>query len=722
MHRRMIKKHRFVPVAAAVTVLFSGAALAQTPTEQSADDGTNAALPEVRVSTIAPAPLPSTTSVTSADLQDKFITDWRRMGAEDPGVDWDEANRTLTIRGMDQNRLLMTVDGIRLPDYYESIRTNRSGNDMVEFGSLSSLDIIRNGADSDRAPLGAEVNLHTLEPADLIAPGKTMGALVKSDYQGADSSWGLQTAIATRWGDSSTPTSMLLQLGGRRGHELDNQGSNSALGSTRTTPNPTDTTKTNGLLKLQQVFEGGHRLALTGEFRDAKSKYENDTASSAATTLQQVDPDEQKRRRLSLQYDYDGAGRNGWIDGAQAIAWWQKLDQGYHYDSYSRTTGVQAGWRDESYSQNMYGLQGHVDKRIVAGGATNDIRLGGEWWHSRVEQYTGDKASSSAYVHVNQRDMPTTDATAYGLTLRDRISWDDGRFALTPALRYDNYQYRPKSDAAYEANSGTSGLSLSDASGSQLSPKLLAEWRATPSATLYTSYAYGYRAPTPQEMYVTYGSVGTYLEVGNPDLKAEKSRTLEAGARLGNQQLGGNVSAFYSRYRNFIDQEQYDDPRYPLAGITEYFNRSRVRIYGLEATGHWTFLPGWTLDGGIVLANGQDLDTDQHVNSVAPVKVNLGLAYARESWGANVRLQAAGAHNKVADATDFKTPGYGVVDLGVWWKPSMVKNLRLSAGITNLFDRKYWKYTYVPTTATSVNADYYTQPGRALNVAATWQY
>src|SRR3546814_8885119 len=48
--------------------------------------------------------------------------------------------------------------------------------------------------------------------------------------------------------------------------------------------------------------------------------------------------------------------------------------------------------------------------------------------------------------------------------------------------------------------------------------------------------------------------------------------------------------------------------------------------------------------------------------------------------------------NQTADAPepDFQAPGYGVVDFSAWWKPPVVKGLRIQAGIYNLFDKKYW--------------------------------
>src|SRR3546814_4411001 len=124
-------------------------------------------------------------------------------------------------------------------------------------------------------------------------------------------------------------------------------------------------------------------------------------------------------------------------------------------------------------------------------------------------------------------------------------------------------------------------------SGGRFSPRLLGTWKAREQVTLYAQYAYGYKAPTATELYTNYGWPGTYLRVGNPYLKPESSRGWELGARLGNEQLGGALALFDTRYQNFIDKEVPLPPaspawqdswngQYPL-GVTSAVNRARVR-------------------------------------------------------------------------------------------------------------------------------------------------
>ncbi|KOF52057.1 hypothetical protein AD428_22635, partial [Achromobacter sp. DMS1] len=63
-------------------------------------------------------------------------------------------------------------------------------------------------------------DLHTLDPSDLLPDGQAFGALAKADYDSADTSRGINAALAGQLRDH---TFWLLQAGARRGHELGNR-------------------------------------------------------------------------------------------------------------------------------------------------------------------------------------------------------------------------------------------------------------------------------------------------------------------------------------------------------------------------------------------------------------------------------------------------------------------------------------------------------------------
>ncbi|WP_459618676.1 TonB-dependent hemoglobin/transferrin/lactoferrin family receptor [Bordetella sp. 2513F-2] len=711
---------------------------------------------------------------TRAELDARQVRDWTDLGNRvDPGVNFNRDNGSLNLRGLDRDRVATRIDGIRLPWLDDGARGVQGGVGAVDFDSLSRLDIVR-GSDSTTVgsgAMGGAAELHTLAPEDLLPADREFGALLKGSYDSADTSRGGNVALAGRLAED---TLWLLQAGLRRGHELDNGADAGGYGTQRSKPDPMAYTQRNFLFKLQQRFDGGHRLGLTGEYfkreEDRDAKYQQGPGTSYAVGGN--DAFEQSRReRVSLDYRYDAAGAGGLLDTARMQVYWQRLRLGEGMDAW-RTVDSRAAiipgdifrygypsgayGRDNTIQESLFGAQAEASRRFD-GVVSQRWTVGAEWTGNRTEQYSGGYDNcpdlpagmpapfgprACDMLHTNQADMPRVKGSQWALWVQDEIGLHGERYVLTPSLRYDHYSQRPQGSDAYLHNPNAGELPEESSAG-RFSPRLLASWRASEQVSLYAQYGYGFRAPSATELYTNYGSPGTYLRMGNPHLKPETSRGWELGARMGSEDLGGKLAFFDNRYRDFIDSDvpvSPDSPQwqagwetaYPL-GVTGAVNRARVRIYGAEASAHWRFARGWRTWAGLAWAVGKDQDTGQHLNSVAPLKAIVGLGYARERWGADAQLTTALRRSEVeypeasgdAPYADFKAPGYGVVDLSGYWRPAAVRGLKIQAGIYNLFDKKYWNALNVRTAGPQAlphPVDWYTEPGRSVRVSLTYQY
>ncbi|MBV7483074.1 TonB-dependent receptor [Bordetella sp. BOR01] len=732
-------------------------------------------LAPVMVEAEAPRTEPAWTSTTTRqELDGRQVRNWEDVGKRlDAGVNFNRQNNSINIRGVDGDRVATRIDGIRLPWLDDGARGVKGGLNAVSFDTLSRLDIVR-GTDSasvGSGALGGAAELRTLDPDDLLPDGRDFGALLKGDYDSADTSRAANAALAGRL---QANTTWLLQAGIRKGHELDNRADQGGYGPARSRPDPEDYTQRNVLLKLQQRIDGGHRFGLTGElFRydsDSDSKYLQgpDTSylegeNSATENIE--------RKRVSLDYEYQAPRAGGPIDTARAVVYWQRLRLDKGLDA-MRSVDARASiipgdpfrygfpsgayGRDNSIQETLFGVNGEATRR-VDGSVSQLWTVGAEWMGNRTEQYSGGYDNcpdvpaglpapfgprACDMLHTNQADMPRVKGSQWAVWAQNEIGFAEGRYTLMPALRYDHYEQKPQATDSYDSNPNAGGLPPSS-SGGRFSPRLLGTWKAREQVTLYAQYAYGYKAPSATELYTNYGGPGTYLRVGNPYLKPESSRGWELGARLGNEQLGGALSFFDTRYQDFIDKQvplgpdspQWQDGwagQYPL-GVTGVVNRARVRIYGAEASAHWRFAPGWRTWGSLAWTVGKDQGTGQYLNSVPPLKAILGLGYERDRWGVDAMLTTATRRNKVeypdaaADAPnpDFRAPGYGVVDLMAYWKPAAVKGLQVRAGVFNLLDKKYWEAINVPTAGAVVlprPVDWYTEPGRSVRISLTYQY
>ena len=715
------------------------------------------------------------TSTDRKRLDDLQIRSWSDLGKRaEPGVSFNRSNNSINIRGLDQDRVLTRVDGIRLPWLDDGARGVKGGLESVDFNSLSRLDIVR-GADATGGGSGAIsgiADLYTLDPSDLLTDGKTFGALAKTDYDSADASWGANAALA---GQIHSNTFWLVQAGVRNGHDLDNRGDVGGYGPKRSQPSPEDYDQQSFLLKLQQRADGGHRFGLTGEYFKRRADIDNMYEQGAGTSYlygENSTKKETERERVSFDYSYKALSEGGLIDTATAVVYWTRLRLDNALDGVrsvdSRAAiipgdpfryGFPSGpyGRSNSIQQTLFGVNGELTKRLGSASVSQLWTVGGEWYGNKTEQNSTGYDNCPAIrpglpapfgprscdmLHTNQADVPESKGNQWALWVQDEFSFADGRYTLTPALRYDHYEQKPQSTASYESNPNAGALPPSN-SGSRFSPKLLGTWKAAEALSVYAQYAYGFKAPSASQLYTNYGGPGTYLRVGNPYLKPETSKGWELGAKIGSDDLGGAVSFFDNRYQNFIDSNQPLDAnspqwqpgwagQYPL-GITGNVNRAKVRIYGAEASAHWKFSPGWRTWGSLAWAVGKDENTGQYLNSVAPLKAVLGLGYSRDVWGVDAMLTTALKRDKVeypdgppaAANADFQAPGYGVVDLMGYWRPAAVKGLQVQAGVFNLFDKKYWEAINVPTAGSIAlprTVDWYTEPGRSVRVSLTYQY
>ena len=161
-------------------------------------------------------------------------------------------------------------------------------------------------------------------------------------------------------------------------------------------------------------------------------------------------------------------------------------------------------------------------------------------------------------------------------------------------------------------------------------------------------------------------------------------------------------------------------------GVDKWQNRNKVCIYGAETTANWQFTSNWKIWSSAAWAVGKDTQSNQYLNSVAPLTAIIGLSYLHDNWGSDLSLTTAIKRNKVENDNDFKAPGYGVLDFTTYWEPHQVKGLRLQAGVFNLLDKKYWNALNVPdvrNAGTGIQTfDYYTEPGRSMRLAVTYQY
>jgi hemoglobin/transferrin/lactoferrin receptor protein len=689
-----------------------------------------------KIGTVADTPLASTT--TAEQIRNKEISSARDLGnSTEPGVDYADSRpgRTggLFIRGLGGPRIVTLVDGIPISSFGNLVRSgntspttgfNEAAN-AFDFSSLSTVDVLR-GADSSRlgsGALGGALVLRTLEPEDLIEEGRDWGGIAKLGFDSTDRSVGGSVAVAKRFND----TSVLFQGAYKRGHERDNKGTVDTIGLARTTPDPTDFDQKNVLFKVRHNLDGGHRIGVTAERYDLDNDFELKTMQSAVPLSNGFIPivtylpnkgwgfEGTHRDRVSLDYNYEAPSEDAVIDAATLTLYWQKLGKEAGSDGIRTSNGLRY-YRNNSVEERSVGLTGNLLSEFDTGYLTHEVRLGGTFQIFDTEQYLEGFPASSV---VNKADTPHVDGKRLGLSLEDRIGFGDSGFALTPGVRFDWYDYDPKSAPGY---TGT----VTSRDGSRFSPKLLATYQLTPETELFAQWSMSYRAPTADELYIHYIGTGGpgYLVRGNASLKDETGQGFEVGANYESGDVSGKLTLFHNKYDNFIEFHEVS----AAPSVSSWRNIESVAISGAELKGRKEFDNGFFLSGSLAYAYGKNETANTYLRSVAPFKGILGVGYEQETWGTELTGVFSAGMRDDHKATTFDAPGYGVFNLAGWWEPEQMEGLRVQAGIYNIFDRKHWNAVGVrdvnPIAQNAGNqpVDFYSEPGRSFKISLTKRF
>ncbi len=693
------------------------------------------------------------TAVTRQEMDRRLPMDEADLFRDEPDVAMARDLRRfgatrVNIRGIEDNRVVQMVDGVRLPDFYNgggptNFTMSATPSAFPDF--LKQVEIVRGPASSlyGSDAMGGVVGFVTLDPADIASGDKKAAVRVRGGYSGTGDQFSGSVVGALR-GDSAE---FLLGYGEARGHETDNMGKDGSTGARREKANPTDTADRGLLAKLVLRPAAGHKLSATVESREQNVETDIRRLSASlprVTTM--LGDDSSERTRFSLEYEHKPAGL--FYDRLTARVYHQ--DAKSHNENYQRRSNTSAGcsavtaganqcdlYQDFFFEQQSAGLNLQFES-LLGKDVTHLLTYGLDLMRLDTEElrdataYNRTAGTSTKNIVGETyplRDFPNGRSDTVGLFLQDEIGGlAGGRLTLTPGIRYDHTRLKPEVDALAQGVLTAINRSVSEQSYSRFSPKLAAQWKFSERLSTYGQIAAGFRAPNYNEVNGAFrNSAQRYATTPNGELKPETSVGVEFGLRARAATARAQIAVFHNKYKDFIENVRLACPADPacvtIGGINyityQSRNLSKVRIYGAEARGSWDFQPGWRVDGALAYAHGDNQEDGEPLNSIEPLRASLGLVRDAGSWGAEARLRAASRKDRIDDSGGryYRTPGYGVTDLAAWIKPS--RDTRVTVGVNNLFDKKYWLWSDIRQ-ADSINpvaVDFYSQPGRTFRIA-----
>lgn len=690
------------------------------------------------------------TTITQQELQQRGANDFGSIMRYEPLINatgssggssagksgFDRAGYTgYNIRGLESNRVGMDIDGIPIPDATGRPYVSRTGNNTFGIGRdyidpymFGSVDIEKGATavDQPNTSIGGNVSFHNKTADDYIPGGKSTYFGYQSDYDSANRSW--HNGITAAAGDDELRG--LFVYSRRDGQQTRN---NSGIKEAYPANWHSDAFMTSGIWQPNDQ----HQLSATFDYYHKTNHSHYDTWDTSGDTVWGTARQQSDTRRWGINLADEWTPYNDIIDTLTTRLYWQQTQA--HDNTYLPTSDRQYGFVYSDFNVDTYGFDTRGTK--VAG--RHELSAGVNARLDNSERPFRQEPAPDTFSAITQ---PQSDSRTFAIAgyLQDKINFDlqGHNFAVIPGVRVMYQSTKPKNlgdltnGSAVLTEKQVEALYGKTNSDTQVLPSLTFQYNLTSALTTYLQYKRGVQFPTTSQLYgswnlgSSYAGSAQYALIGNTDLNTETSNNFEWG--LKGQATEGvtiNTSVFYNQYKNFIAYSRYRRSTNPEMFVsvpgniyTSYQaeNRDKAYIYGAEIStkvnyGTWfpqvdglssTFALGYN-EGKSKSSYAGDRYID--LDSVAPLKAIAGLAWDDKARGYGVAITTTFVKGKQAKATNresytntgtaitdssteyMRVPGYGMVDATAYWQAS--KNVKLSGGIYNITDRKYWDYT-----------------------------
>jgi len=682
------------------------------------------------------------TVITEEEIEEILATDIRDLVRFEPGVSvrtnparfsaqagtGRDGNSGFNIRGLEGNRVLQTIDGVRVPDGFAFGPIQFGRGDYVDIDLLSRVEIVRGpgsalyGSDG----LAGVVSFITRDPEGFLEDGESFGARARASYASADASYAGNIILA---GALNNQWSAMLAYTHREGHELDNQGTVGGEGAARTEPNPQDTESDAAAARI--VFEPNahHRFRLTADYGESSVATEVLTARAPAVfpfpaTFDFDARDGSERSRIALDHAYTNEG--GLFDRATWSLYHQSatVDE-WHADDRSTTDRI----RISNFENEVTGAFGQIESQFDTGAIGHHVIFGADY---SVTQQEGvrDGTFPSGEVFPT-RPFPNTDYTLAGVFLQDQISLLNDTLQLFPAIRYDSFEIDATEDAHYP-------LAVVDQEDSRVTPRFGVVAWPTERFGAFFNYAQGFKAPAPSQVNQAFtNSTQFYTSIPNPDLRPETSETFEVGIRLrGVEMFGADVrasaTAFAGDYEDFIEQVQVGGPPFGAGSpgnlsIFQVINLGEVTISGYEGRIDADWANGWGFVAAASSSEGEQTEAGvtSPLESIDPWRLVAGLSWddPNDRFGAQAIVTYSSRKNDDDTNNTFRPDAFTTLDLTGYWNITDAATLRV--GVFNAADETYWQWSDVRDfglTPTSPARFAFTQPGRNYSASISYRF
>lgn len=651
----------------------------------------------------------------------------------------------VNIRGIEGNRILFQIDGIRLPERFEFGPFNLGRGDFVDFATLQAVEILRGPASTlfGSDALGGVVAYRSLEPRDLLSDDDDFAADLSTIFLSETGGFDNVGRLAARR-DNSEVVLVISRRDGREPDSFADEEFVDSIDAEGTTLYGNFVQRLSPVSNISFIAEDLSRFTLR-----------NEAEGNLTLNLTEDEDILIDRTRLSLTYEYDDPESPSFLNFARAQAYYQDAST-REFLRETRASGSAfrgqpvARETENEFIADSYGGEVQLRSDFSTGSVNHRLTYGidaSSTFNSRPRDRTETNLITGELTNVIPpdifpvKDFPDGDTLRVGTYIQDEI--EIGQFDIITGLRFDYYELTTDPDLEFSRN----GAESVDLDASALSPRLAVLYQATPEVSLYGQYARGFRAPLYSEINSGFtnltGNFFKYETLSNPDLEPETSNSFEIGVRGDYPRFNFGVTGFYNTYDNFIETFVAAGERClvpadpcpvlpPRLGGTQTINQfqtqnvAEARIFGVEISGEYRFSPdphGFSILGSFAFAQGDNQTDNEPLETVDPITGVIGLRYRapNDLWRAEFISTIVGQARVSDDADTFVPGAYALFDLIGSYSPT--PNLGLSLGIYNLFNTEYFVYSDVrnqPEDAPDIQR--FSQPGTNVRLGVSYRF
>lgn len=559
-----------------------------------------------------------------------------------PGVDvggTHSINNRINIRGLQDENLDITLDGAKVQN---ANMFHHIGNLLINPDILKKADIQVGTNSVVNGSLGGSVAFETKDGKDMLDAGKDFGARISSTYNSNDSIGG----SITGYGKVSQNTDFLVYHNYLNKNDWKDGAGLETFGS--------DGEVQNTLVKLGHNLSDTQRVSISYDTLTDEGDYsprpDFGRAYNEARTGLYTYPTEYNRETITLKHELNLGDKL--VLNSTVYTNENELER---YEKLNGTTPVRPG-----------ATQGLLNGKVSTEGLTTK---------AQSSLKTGDILNTFTYggLYDTQTSKVTWNGAKYGdnekaklgaLYVENAVDFDNG-LVLTPGVRYNHYDF----DGVYgkiKDNKFTYGLA--------------SEYSLTDNLTLLASATTLYKGV---EMVDVLAANRVYAP-DTPDLKAETGINKEVGFTynadnlLGTNSIGFSFKYFDTDIDDYIKTVGYEMTN---AGTLNLKGFESSFLYKLDKfSGLVTYAHSKTNYEKTGLSDPKEPGDSLSIGLDYKLLSNLSIAW--DSLFGFKQDDVAGSEYNIKDA-------YNVHDFAVNWKPKVIKNLTLIAGVDNIFDEAY---------------------------------